>query len=140
MLATHRLDRFLEAQENTYAHALAEIKNGRKTSHWMWFIFPQIAGLGLSETSRYYAIKDTEEATAYLEHPVLGKRLIEISSALLSHNNKSAHDIFGSPDDMKLLSSMTLFSELENAPSIFSQVIEKYFDSHKDLRTLEILY
>src|ERR1700709_704106 len=106
------LSRFLTAQEKDYATALAEIKNGRKRSHWMWYIFPQIAGLGFSETSRFYALKDQAEAEAYLQHPVLGSRLIEISKALLEIEDNHATRIFGNPDDLKLKSSMTLFSAL----------------------------
>ena len=133
------LDRFLDAQKNTYSHALSEIQNGKKTSHWMWFIFPQIAGLGFSETSRFYAIRDLEEATVYLAHPILGKRLVEITSVLLAKQDKSAHEIFGSPDDMKLLSCMTLFSQVKNALAVFNDVIEKYFEGRKDVKTLELI-
>src|SRR6476661_4838529 len=102
------LKRFTEAQERDYATALAEIKRGRKRSHWMWYIFPQIAGLGFSQTSKFYAIKDIGEAESYLAHAILGARLIEISNALLEIEGKTANQIFGSPDDAKLKSSMTL--------------------------------
>ncbi len=133
------LKRFLEAQEDDFATALAEIRGGRKRSHWMWYIFPQIAGLGFSSTSKFYAIKDRSEAENYLAHPVLGKQLIEISNAMLEVEGKTANQIFGSPDDAKLKSSMTLFGALENANPIFQKVLDKYFGGAKDLRTLELL-
>jgi uncharacterized protein (DUF1810 family) len=133
------LKRFLEAQEEDFAIALAEIKNGRKQSHWMWYIFPQIAGLGFSTTSRFYAIKDLAEAASYLAHPILGKRLVEISNALLAVEGKTAHQIFGSPDNMKLRSSMTLFGALEQTDPVFQSVLDKYFDGAKDERTLELI-
>ena len=134
------LTRFLEAQEDDFEMALAEIRNGRKESHWMWYIFPQIAGLGLSTTSRFYAIKDLAEAESYLAHPILGQRLIEISNALLKVEGKTANQIFGSPDDMKLKSSMTLFGFLEDTDPVFQSVLDKYFDGAKDERTLELIY
>ena len=133
------LKRFLEAQENDFATALAEIRKGRKQSHWMWYIFPQIAGLGFSSTSKFYAIKDRSEAESYLAHLLLGKRLIEISNALLQIEGKTANQIFGSPDDVKLKSSMTLFSELENTNPVFRKVLDKYFNGAKDQRTLELI-
>jgi uncharacterized protein (DUF1810 family) len=106
------LIRFLDAQENDFERALAEINRGRKQSHWMWYIFPQIAGLGFSPTSKFYAVKDRSEAEEFLAHPVLGERLVEISEALLEVDGRTVHQIFGSPDDMKLKSSMTLFGDL----------------------------
>jgi len=115
------LNRFVEAQEEIYPRALAEIKLSRKRSHWMWFIFPQIDGLGHSSTARLYAIKSKEEAKAYLDHPVLGKRLIECSEALLKIKGKSAEEIFGYPDDLKLRSSMTLFASVSEPDPIFSR-------------------
>ena len=133
------LKRFLEAQETDYAIALAEIKRGRKQSHWMWYIFPQIAGLGFSSTSKFYAIKDRAEAESYLAHPVLGMRLIEISNAALEVEGKTANQIFGSPDDVKLKSSMTLFGALEQTNPVFERVLDKYFNGAKDNRTLELL-
>ncbi len=133
------LKRFLEVQENDFEIALAEIRKGRKQSHWMWYIFPQIAGLGFSPTSKFYAIKDRGEAENYLAHPLLGKRLIEISNALLEVEGKTANQIFGSPDDMKLKSSMTLFGALENTNPIFQRVLDKYFEGMKDQRTLELI-
>ena len=132
------LKRFLEAQENDFATALAEIKRGRKQSHWMWYIFPQIAGLGFSSTSKFYAIKDLTEAESYLAHPTLGNRLIEISNALLEVEGKTANQIFGSPDDAKLKSSMTLFGALANTNPVFQKVLDKYFDGAKDRRTVEL--
>lgn len=139
MASAPNLQRFLTAQQNTYQQALAEIKNGRKRSHWMWFIFPQIAGLGFSETSKLYAIKNVEEANGYMEHPELGSRLVEISNALLSVGGKTASQIFGTPDDLKLKSCMTLFGELENANPVFEAVLAKYFNGVKDAKTLRLL-
>jgi len=133
------LNRFTEAQANSYADALQEIKAGHKRTHWMWFIFPQLAGLGQSSTSKYYAIRGIDEATAYLAHPQLGARLLEISTALMRLTGGNAHQIFGDPDDMKLKSSMTLFSQVPNAPPIFQQVLDRYFDGKADRSTLQIL-
>ena len=136
---TNSLKRFLDAQEKDYAVALSEIKNGRKKSHWIWYIFPQIQGLGFSETSRYYAIKDLEEAESYFNHPVLGERLVQISNALLDLPGNDAHKIFGSPDDLKLKSSMTLFASIENTNPVFSKVLDKLFNGEPDFKTLRIL-
>ncbi len=133
------LQRFLSAQQNGYPTALTEIKNGKKQSHWMWFIFPQIQGLGFSETSKFYAIKDMGEAEAFLQHPVLGSRLIEICKALLDLDNTNATQIFGSPDDMKLKSSMTLFGATPNADPVFALVLDKFFRGMKDEKTLRII-
>jgi len=133
------LTRFLDAQNQMYLQALAEVRNGKKESHWMWFVFPQIKGLGFSETAKFYSIADLEEAEAYLAHPVLGKHLIEISEALLQIEDKTATEIFGTPDDMKLRSSMTLFSKVENADPIFKKVLDKYFMSLQDDYTEELL-
>ena len=133
------LNRFLDAQENDFEIALSEIKNGSKQSHWMWYIFPQIKGLGFSSLSNFYAIKTKAEAENYLAHQILGKRLIEISNALLEVEGKTAYQIFDSPDDMKLKSSMTLFGSLENTNPIFQSVLDKYFNGAKDYRTLELL-
>lgn len=129
----------MDAQESSYATALAEIQQGRKQSHWMWFIFPQIAGLGFSETSRYYAIKDLTEAAAFLEHPVLGSRLINISRELLKLKSGDAHRIFGTPDDLKLKSSMTLFSMIQGTDPVFQQVLEKFFHGEKDIKTVHLI-
>jgi len=133
------LERFISAQEQQYAAALAEIRRGKKQSHWIWYIFPQIAGLGYSETSRFYAITDVAEARAYLQHPVLGSRLKEISGALLHVKGKTANQIFGSPDDMKLQSSMTLFAALPNTDPVFQQVLDTYFDGAPDQATLRLI-
>jgi uncharacterized protein (DUF1810 family) len=139
MTKENDLKRFIDAQEAAYPIALSEVKSGRKRSHWMWYIFPQIRGLGFSDTSRYYAIKDRKEAEAYLNHPVLGARLIEISTELLNLEGSDAGKVFGSPDDKKLLSSMTLFSSLHNAPPVFQQVLDKFFQGAKDQKTLQII-
>ncbi len=122
------LSRFLKAQEQDYEQALREIRSGRKRSHWMWYIFPQIQGLGFSPTAQYYAIRDLQEARDYLAHPVLGARLKEISSALLDLNGLSASEIFGYPDDLKLRSSMTLFRMADLNEPVFLEVLEKYYD------------
>ena len=133
------LKRFLDAQERDYRTALAEIGNGRKISHWMWYIFPQIDGLGFSSTAKFYAIRDLDEAKNYFEHPVLGERLVEISNALLEIDGKTANQILGSPDDMKLKSSMTLFGALENTNAVFQKVLDKYYDGEKDGKTLQLI-
>ena len=133
------LKRFTDAQENSYAMAFSEIQQGRKQSHWMWFIFPQIAGLGFSETSRYYAIKDLQEAAGFLQDPVLGSRLINISRELLKLKTNNAHQVFGNPDDLKLKSSMTLFSMLPGADPVFQLVLEKFFNGEKDTKTLYLV-
>ncbi|MEJ5964018.1 DUF1810 domain-containing protein [Pedobacter immunditicola] len=139
MSLENSLNRFVDAQETEYQVALAEIKIGKKRSHWMWFIFPQIEGLGLSETSRRYSIKDLKEAEDYLQHPVVGKRLIEISNELLKVDNDDANDIFGSPDDLKLQSSMTLFSSLTNTHPVFQLILEKFFKGARDEKTLQLI-
>jgi len=134
-----QLQRFIKAQQQHYQIALSEIQAGQKSSHWMWYIFPQIAGLGYSEMAKHFAIKDRHEAIAYLAHPLLGQRLIAISSALLQLKGNSAHAVFGSPDDLKLHSSMTLFAQQPNADPVFKKVLEKYFDGQLDQRTLALL-
>lgn len=139
MATENSLNRFVDAQKTDYQQALSEIKNGRKRSHWMWYIFPQIQGLGFSETSRYYGIKDAAEAAAYLAHPVLGSRLLEICQALLKLESSNATSIFGSPDDVKLKSSMTLFAALPGANPVFQQVLDKFFNGAKDAKTLQII-
>jgi uncharacterized protein (DUF1810 family) len=131
--------RFIDAQRTVYDTALQEIRDGRKKSHWIWFIFPQVAGLGLSETSIFYAIKDLREAAAYLQDPILGVRLVEISRALLQVDGKSVDKIFGSPDDMKLKSSMTLFSLVPQSDPVFIAVLQKYFKGLPDHSTLRII-
>ena len=139
MADEHNLQRFIDAQKRDYDAALSEIKNGRKRSHWMWYIFPQIEGLGYSETSRYYAIKNLDEAEAYVSHPLLRKRLIDICQELLQLQSNNAGSIFGSPDDMKLKSSMTLFSAVSHADPVFEAVLDKFFGGSKDNITLRIL-
>jgi uncharacterized protein (DUF1810 family) len=139
MTINNNLTRFLDAQQANYQTALSEIKNGRKRSHWMWYIFPQIQGLGFSETAKYYAIKDAVEAQEYLAHPVLGSRLVEISSELLKQPGNDPYRILGSPDDMKLKSSMTLFAALPNTNPVFQQVLDKFYGSAKDSKTLQLL-
>ena len=123
------LERFVTAQDSggTYRRAVAELRRGRKTSHWMWFIFPQIAGLGRSATAQMYAISNLAEAQAYLAHPVLGPRLVECTEILASHRGLSAEQIFGGIDAIKLRSSMTLFARADPDQAIFSQVIDQYF-------------
>ena len=134
-----KLQRFLDAQKRDYQTALSEIENGKKRSHWMWYIFPQVDGLGFSETSRFYAIKDLEEAEAFLNQPVLGRRLTEICEALLQQKSNNANQIFGSPDDVKLKSSMTLFAAVPNANMVFQAVLKKFFGGTKDMQTLRII-
>jgi uncharacterized protein (DUF1810 family) len=133
------LNRFCQAQETTYESALSEIRSGRKKTHWMWFIFPQYAGLGFSSTSVFYATKTLDEARAYLAHPVLGSRLEECCQALLALENLTVHEIFGSPDDLKLRSSMTLFAYVAPPGSVFEQVLAKYCDGKPDQLTIELL-
>jgi uncharacterized protein (DUF1810 family) len=133
------LSRFVFAQEDQYDRAHSELKRGRKQTHWMWFIFPQLDGLGHSAMARRYAIRGLEEAAAYLAHPVLGARLVDCCSILLSIDGRSASQIFGDPDDIKLRSSMTLFSEVPEAPGEFTLVLERYFGGRKDQRTLDLL-
>ncbi|RYY07097.1 MAG: DUF1810 domain-containing protein [Sphingobacteriaceae bacterium] len=133
------LQRFLDAQKSSYQTALTEIKNGKKRSHWMWYVFPQIQGLGFSETSKFYAIKDVSEAEAYLQHPVLGARLIEISTVAAQLLSDNATQVFGSPDDMKLKSCMTLFAALGQPNPVFQQVLDKFFSGKKDAQTLSII-
>jgi uncharacterized protein (DUF1810 family) len=134
----HDLRRFVEAQEGDYDRALSEIRGGRKQSHWMWYVFPQYDGLGFSATSRRYAIESVEEAKAYLNHPVLGPRLREIGEATLAVEGRSALDIFGSPDDMKLRSCATLFAYVSPG-SVFDRLLEKYFGGRRDDKTLRLL-
>jgi uncharacterized protein (DUF1810 family) len=133
------LQRFIDAQKNEYEIALSEIKAGRKRSHWMWYIFPQIQGLGISSMAQHYAISDLTEAQQYLQDPVLGPALIEICTALIQLRSVNANQIFGTPDDMKLRSSMTLFASVPSAHPVFQQVLDKYFGGKPDERTLRIL-
>lgn len=133
------LDKFLTAQERSYATALQEIRNGYKRSHWMWYIFPQIDGLGFSSTARRYAIKDLEQAKDYMAHPVLSKRLIEISEALLGLSCSDPSVVMGYPDDMKLCSSMTLFELAAPEEKVFGKVLDKFYHGRRDGATLRIL-
>ena len=130
---------FVQAQEDIYEQALAELKNGSKESHWMWFVFPQIAGLGNSEMARKYAIPNLADAKAYLSHDLLGSRLRECTEAVLAVEGRTAHEILGSPDDMKLKSCMTLFELADGPGSVFSSILEKYFEGQRDERSLMIL-
>ena len=136
MSSEYNLERFIEAQKTSFEIALSEIKMGRKKSHWMWYIFPQVQGLGFSETSKFYAIKNIDEARAFLDHPLLGERLLRICNELLNLQSNNAHNILGSPDDLKLQSSMTLFSSLNINP-VFQKVLEKFFSGIEDDKTLE---
>jgi len=135
----YNLNRFLEAQMVTYEGAMLELTRGRKESHWIWYIFPQIEGLGRSDTAKLYSIKSLEEGRAYLEHPVLGPRLVEACEILLSLKDASLDEVMGFPDDLKLLSSMTLFEALFDSNSIFTKMIEFYFDDERDETSLEII-
>lgn len=134
----YNLQRFVDAQQGDYDLALAEVKSGRKRSHWIWYIFPQLKGLGMSYNSQYYGIRGKEEAEAYLAHPVLGTRLREITTAFLELQGVSASEVFGSLDAMKVLSSMTLFNEVA-ADDLFARVIAKYYQNTPDRHTIEML-
>ena len=135
----HDLRRFVEAQRSSYDQALAELRAGRKRSHWMWYVFPQLAGLGRSPTSRRYAIRSLDEAKAYLEHPLLGPRLVDCATAVCELEGLSAYEIFGSPDDLKLHSSATLFTRVSSMDSVFSRLLAKYFGGREDEQTLRLL-
>ena len=133
------LSRFEQAQTNQYQTALSEIRAGHKRSHWIWFIFPQVDGLGFSPTSRCYAIKSIAEAKAYLQHPVLGPRLVECCQAAIDVNGRSAFEIFGAPDDMKLRSCATLFAHVSAPGSVFETLLNKFFDGERDQATLQLI-
>jgi uncharacterized protein (DUF1810 family) len=133
------LERFVVAQSGIYQDALRELRAGEKRSHWMWFVFPQASGLGSSSMTQKYAIASRAEAAAYLGHAVLGRRLEECAAALLAVKGRSAEQIMGYPDNLKLKSSMTLFAEVSSDNSLFSSVLLKYFQGGKDARTLELL-
>ena len=135
----YELSRFVDAQAGDYDTALAEIKAGRKRSHWIWYIFPQIDGLAVSSTSRRYSIKSLDEARAYLEHPILGPRLLECAAAAVRVEGRSAREIFGSPDDLKLRSCATLFACVSHPGSVFERLLTKYFRGRRDDRTLHLL-
>jgi uncharacterized protein (DUF1810 family) len=133
------LSRFLLAQQDDYQQALAEIRSGKKLSHWMWYIFPQIDGLAFSSTSKYYAIKSIDEAKAYMEHPVLGPRLLECAEAVVRVEGRSAKEVFGSPDDLKLRSCATLFACVSPPGSVFDLLLGKYYRGERDRKTLQLL-
>lgn len=133
------LARFQRAQTGVYAQALAELSTGQKRSHWMWFVFPQFAGLGTSATSQRYAIRSLAEADAYLGHPLLGPRLLECTEAVVNLRDRNARQVFATPDDLKFRSSMTLFELASGPGSIFATVLEKYFAGSRDARTLELV-
>lgn len=136
MSEPHDLQRFVVAQDRVYAAVCGELRRGRKASHWMWFIFPQIAGLGRSDTARFYAIADRDEALAYLAHPVLGPRLRECTALVNQVDGHTIHAIFGSPDDLKFHSSMTLFHEVATDKTVFRAALDKYFGGRPDPATL----
>lgn len=133
------LDRFTSEQDGVYDRVLGELKRGQKRTHWMWFIFPQIDGLGTSATARHYAIKNLEVARAYLRHPVIGPRLLECAESVLAIEERSASDIFGFPDYLKLKSFMTLFACVAGSDSVFARVIENYYGGEQDASTLQLL-
>jgi uncharacterized protein (DUF1810 family) len=135
----HRLERFVQAQAPIYEQVRNELRQGRKRSHWMWFIFPQLAGLGHSAMARHYAIASLEEAGAYLAHPVLGGRLRECTSLVLAARERSVHEIFGAPDDLKFRSSMTLFSRADPGEPLFRQCLAEFFGGEGDPQTLALL-
>ena len=135
----HDLDRFVQAQARDYERVLAELRSGRKRSHWMWFVFPQLEGLGSSPTSRRFAIRNLDEARAYLAHALLGPRLLECAEAVLAVEGRSATEILGSPDDFKLRSCATLFSCVSPAGSVFHRLLAQYYGGEGDGRTLRLL-
>ena len=133
------LRRFVRAQESDYDRALAEIRSGRKRTHWMWYIFPQFDGLAFSSTSKHYAIKSLAEARAYLDHPILGPRLLECAEAVVGVEGQSATEIFGSPDDLKLRSCATLFACVSPPGSVFDRLLVTYYRGERDGKTLQLL-
>ena len=135
----YQLSRFISAQEAVYGQVLDELRAGHKRSHWMWFIFPQIKGLGFSLTARKYAISGLDEASAYLQHETLGTRLMECTGLVLQIENRSVHNIFGYPDDLKFRSSMTLFDQVAGENRLFEQALVKYFAGEADQKTLTLL-
>jgi uncharacterized protein (DUF1810 family) len=139
MADEYDLDHFVTAQEPILAQVRQELSSGRKRSHWMWFVFPQLAGLGFSAMARQYAISSLAEARAYLEHPVLGSRLIGLTKLVNQVNGRSIHEIFGSPDDLKFHSSMTLFTQARPDEPVFREALDKYFGGVMDKRTVEKL-
>jgi uncharacterized protein (DUF1810 family) len=141
MTARHDIDleRFADAQQGIYERALTELVTGRKRSHWMWFVFPQLVGLGLSQMSKNYAIRSRAEASAYLDDPVLGARLRRCTEAILSVRGRTAHDILGHPDDLKFHSSMTLFAAVSDEGSIFHRALDRFFEGMPDRKTVSRL-
>ncbi|MCQ2966820.1 MAG: DUF1810 domain-containing protein [Alphaproteobacteria bacterium] len=139
MKQTYNLDRFVKAQEQFFETALAELRQGRKQSHWMWFIFPQLKGLGYSETALYYGIENIDEAKAYMENEYLRDNLIQICQVLIDSNESNATKMFGYPDDLKLKSSMTLFAMACPEQEVFKQVLQKFFDGKMDEKSLNLL-
>ncbi len=139
MMDPHDLQRFVDAQSPIYGQTCAELRRGKKTSHFMWFIFPQVKGLGQSAMAQRYAIASRAEAIAYLEHPILGPRLVECTRLVIGVENRSLAQIFGAPDDMKFRSSMTLFAQVARDNRIFLEALEKYCGSELDQRTLQLL-
>jgi uncharacterized protein (DUF1810 family) len=135
----YNLNRFVQAQEDDYEQALSEIRSGKKRTHWMWYIFPQIDGLAFSSTSKRYSIKSVEEAKAYLDHPILGPRLLECTEAVIYIEGRSATEIFGSPDDLKLRSCATLFAYVLPPGSVFDRLLNKYYRGGRDEKTLQLL-
>lgn len=133
------LNRFLHAQEGDYERALSEIRSGCKRTHWMWYVFPQIHGLAFSAVSKRYSIKSIEEARAYLQHPLLGARLLECAEAVVGIEGRSIAEVFGSPDDLKLRSSATLFASISPSGSVFDRIIEQHYHGVPDARTLQLL-
>ena len=138
-MESHNLSRFVDAQRDIYARALGEITRGRKESHWMWFIFPQLVGLGHSAMAQRYGIADAAEARAYLAHPILGPRLEKSTEAALNVDGRTATEIFGKPDDMKLQSCATLFAAVAPPGSVFERLLDKFYDGERDERTLRLL-
>jgi uncharacterized protein (DUF1810 family) len=135
----YNLSRFLRAQEGDYERALSEVRSGRKRTHWMWYIFPQIDGLGFSSTAKHYSIKSAEETRAYLDHPILGPRLLECAEAVVAVEGRTAREIFGSPDDLKLRSCATLFACVSPPGSVFDRLLGKYYGGGRDDKTLHLL-
>ena len=135
----YALNRFVIAQEESYERVLSELERGRKESHWMWYIFPQVEGLGSSPSSNFYSIKSEGEARAYLEHPMLGRRLVECARAMLAVEGKSARTILGSPDDLKLKSCATLFAHVSAPGSVFERILETFYAGERDAATLRLL-
>jgi uncharacterized protein (DUF1810 family) len=132
----HNLSRFVNAQDPVFEDVLAELRKGRKTSHWMWFVFPQIQGLGYSAMAQHFAISSLQEAKAYLDDPVLGQRLIECTRLVNAINGKTIHEILGSPDDLKFRSCMTLFAHAAPKPNVFEEALQKYFSGREDEQTV----